>query len=104
MLEDGELFVLHPEKRRYLSGGNVMTEAAIDAGLMRDVYVSLGEPLEGDDWAVRIQVKPLVRWIWLGGLFMAIGGVVAVLDARYRRLRARLRERSRAAGLGAAAG
>mgnify|MGYP001156786317 FL=1 len=104
VLEDGELFVLHPEKRRYLSGGNVMTEAAIDAGLMRDVYVSLGEPLEGDDWAVRIQVKPLVRWIWLGGLFMAIGGVVAVLDARYRRLRARLRERSRAAGLGAAAG
>ena len=89
-----ELLVLHPEKRRYLSGGNVMTEAAIDPGLTRDVYISLGEPLGAGDWAVRVQIKPFVRWIWLGGLLMALGGVTAVLDARYRRLRQRLADRA----------
>jgi cytochrome c-type biogenesis protein CcmF len=67
-----------------------MTEAAIDAGFTRDLYVSLGESLGDGDWAVRIQVKPFVRWIWFGGLLMAFGGVVAVFDARYRRLRKRL--------------
>ena len=87
--EDAALLVLQPEKRRYLAGGNVMTEAAIDPGFTRDVYVSLGEPLEEGDWAVRIQVKPFVRWIWLGGLLMAAGGCLAVMDARYRRLRRR---------------
>ncbi|HEY5645852.1 MAG TPA: heme lyase CcmF/NrfE family subunit, partial [Pseudomonadales bacterium] len=87
--EGGATFPLHPEKRTYLARRNVMTEAAIDPGLGRDLYVSLGEPLEDGAWAVRIQVKPFVRWIWLGGLLMAFGGVLAVLDARYRRLRAR---------------
>ena len=81
---------LTPEKRTYLARGNVMTEAAIDPGLTRDIYLSLGEPLEGGAWAVRIQVKPFVRWIWLGGLLMALGGCVAVMDKRYRRLRQRL--------------
>jgi cytochrome c-type biogenesis protein CcmF len=66
-----------------------MTEAAIDPGLLRDVYLSLGEPLGEGAWAVRVQVKPFVRWIWLGGLLMAFGGVLAVLDARYRRLKLR---------------
>lgn len=82
-----EEFTLLPEKRRYLAGGNIMTEAAIDAGLLRDVFVSLGEPLEGGAWALRIQVKPFVRWLWLGALLMAAGGVLAVTDARYRRRR-----------------
>jgi cytochrome c-type biogenesis protein CcmF len=66
-----------------------MTEAAIDAALLRDLYVSLGEPLEGGGtvgaWAVRIYYKPGVRWIWLGALIMAIGGAIALSDKRYRR-------------------
>ncbi len=88
--EGDDRIVLQPEKRRYLAGGNVMTEAAIDAGFTRDLYISLGEPLQGGDWAVRVQVKPFVRWIWLGGLLMAFGGCVAVFDARYRRLKEKL--------------
>nr|BAH89720.1 cytochrome c-type biogenesis protein CcmF [uncultured bacterium] len=89
VVESGARLMLHPEKRTYLARRNVMTEAAIDPGLTRDIYLSLGEPLEGGAWAVRIQVKPFVRWIWLGGLLMALGGVLAVLDGRYRRLKAR---------------
>jgi cytochrome c-type biogenesis protein CcmF len=92
--EDGERFALHPEKRRYMAREMVMTEAAIDAGFLRDVYVSLGEPVEGGAWAVRLQVKPFVRWIWLGGLLMTFGGMIAVLDSRYRRLRQRAIARS----------
>ena len=85
---DGDrLLLLVPEKRQYLAGGSVMTEAAIDAGFFKDIYVSLGEPLEGDAWAVRVYVKPFVRWIWFGALFMAFGGVLAIADKRYRRLR-----------------
>jgi cytochrome c-type biogenesis protein CcmF len=91
--EGSSRIVLQPEKRRYLAGGNVMTEAAIDAGFTRDLYISLGEPLAGGDWAVRIQVKPFVRWIWLGALLMAFGGAVAVFDARYGRLQRRLNAR-----------
>jgi cytochrome c-type biogenesis protein CcmF len=87
--QDGDRYALHPEKRSYTARQMVMTEAAIDAGFLRDVYISLGEPLGGGAWAVRLQVKPFVRWIWLGGLVMALGGIVAVADARYRRLRRR---------------
>jgi cytochrome c-type biogenesis protein CcmF len=76
---------LTPEKRHYQSGGQVMTEAAIDAGLTRDLFVALGEPLSGNSWAIRVQVKPFVRCIWLGGLMMGIGGLIAVADKRYRR-------------------
>jgi cytochrome c-type biogenesis protein CcmF len=61
-----------------------MTEAAIDAGFTRDVYVSLGEPLEGAAWAARVYYKPFVDWIWGGCLLMALGGFVAVTDRRYR--------------------
>jgi cytochrome c-type biogenesis protein CcmF len=76
---------LHPEKRRYHArSSQVMTEAAIDAGLMRDVYIALGEPVGKDAWAVRIHVKPFVRWIWLGAILMAIGGLLAICDKRYR--------------------
>ncbi len=76
---------LTPEKRNYLAGGQTMTEAAIDGGLWRDIYVALGEPLAGEAWAVRVYVKPFVRWIWLGGVLMALGGLLAILDPRYRR-------------------
>ena len=62
------------------------TEAAINANLMRDLYVALGEPIaEGSNqWAVRIYVKPLIRWIWLGAIIMALGGLLSMLDRRYR--------------------
>ncbi len=87
-ITDGDRrLLLVPEKRRYLAGGSVMTEAAIDAGFFKDIYVSLGEPLEHGAWAVRVYVKPFVRWIWLGALLMAFGGVLALADKRYRRLR-----------------
>ena len=78
---------LFPEKRNYNSGGQVMTEAAIDPSLLRDIYVSLGEPLKDGAWAVSLQVKPFVRCIWLGGLMIALGGLLAGLDRRYRRSR-----------------
>jgi cytochrome c-type biogenesis protein CcmF len=77
---------MYPQKRRYLLGGQVMTEAAIDPGLTRDLYVSLGEPLDenGLAWAVRIYHKPFIRFIWLGALLMMAGGFVAASDRRYR--------------------
>ena len=76
---------LMPEKRSYKAGGQVMTEADIDAGLFRDLFVSLGEPLGDQAWAVRLQVKPFVRWIWLGAILIALGGLIAAGDRRYRR-------------------
>ncbi len=86
--DDQLIATLHPQKRLYSRGGNIMTEAAIDPGLTRDLYVSLGEPLDdGQAWAIRVYVKPFVRWIWFGALMMAIGGIVAATDPRYRRAR-----------------
>ena len=82
--------LMTPEKRSYNAGGQVMTEAAIDASLSRDLYVSLAEPLAGQAWAIRLQVKPFVRCIWLGGLMIALGGLLAALDKRYRRKRQRI--------------
>ncbi|GGK05378.1 heme lyase CcmF/NrfE family subunit [Pseudomonas matsuisoli] len=79
-----QIAVLHPEKRLYTVQGSVMTEAGIDAGLTRDLFVALGEPLEQGAWAVRIQIKPFVRWIWLGALMMGLGGFLAAADKRYR--------------------
>jgi len=82
---DGQyVATLHPEKRQYQVQRNVMTEAAIDAGLFRDVFVAIGERITDDAWAIRIQYKPLVRWLWLGALFMAAGGFLAIADRRYR--------------------
>jgi cytochrome c-type biogenesis protein CcmF len=75
---------MNPEKRTYASSTMPMTEAAIDAGLTRDVYVSLGEPLPDGAWAVRVYYKPFVDWIWFGCLFMALGGLTAAADRRYR--------------------
>ncbi len=75
---------LHPQKRTYV-GGQVQTEAAIQAGIFRDLYVSLGDPLGVDgDWSLRVYDKPFVRWIWGGGLFMMVGGFVVILDRRFR--------------------
>lgn len=82
----GELVaVLYPEKRLFTARQQVMTEAALDAGFTRDLYISLGEKLDGSAWGVRIYVKSFVRWIWLGGLMMMVGGLLAALDKRYRR-------------------
>ena len=78
--------VLIAEKRRYAAGGQVMTEAGIAPGFTRDLYVALGEPLPDGAWGVRLNDKPLVRWVWLGALLMAFGGVLAATDARYFRL------------------
>ena len=79
---------MHPEKRTYLVQKDPMTEAAIDPGLTRDLFVALGEPLDDQgSWAVRIYYKPFIRWIWAGAFLMGIGGLVAATDARYRRRR-----------------
>jgi len=75
---------LNPEKRFY-SSSKPMTEAAIDGNLVRDLYVSLGESLDNGDWTVRLYYKSFVRCIWLGGLLMALGGIIATTDRRYRR-------------------
>jgi cytochrome c-type biogenesis protein CcmF len=84
--KDGRVLkIMHPEKRNYFSSQMPMTEAAIDAGFTRDVYVSLGEPLDnGGAWSVRVYFKPFVDWIWGGCLLMGLGGVIAMLDRRYR--------------------
>jgi len=82
---DREVALLHPEKRAYASGGQMMTEAGIHARLTGDVYVALGEPLGNNAWAVRVHIKPFVRWIWLGALLMALGGFVTAADHRFRR-------------------
>ncbi|WP_018411111.1 heme lyase CcmF/NrfE family subunit [Methyloversatilis thermotolerans] len=78
---------LHPEKRLYRVSQMPMTEAAIDSGFTRDVYVSMGEPLpDSPAWIVRIFYKPFVNWIWFGALIMSIGGLIAAADRRYRKL------------------
>ncbi len=78
---------LTPEKRIYRVQKMPMTEAAIDAGFTRDLFIALGEPLDADGaWAVRIYYKPFIRWIWLGAIIMSIGGLFAASDRRYRRL------------------
>ncbi|WP_456296943.1 heme lyase CcmF/NrfE family subunit [Vibrio sp. AK197] len=76
---------LHAEKRFYRTARSMMTEAAIDRSITRDFYIAMGEQLDDNQsWAVRVYYKPFVRWIWVGGLFMAIGGALAISDKRYR--------------------
>ena len=94
------LRTLNPEKRLYVSSPMPMTEAAIDTGLTRDIYVSLGEPLDGSGaaWSVRVYYKPFVDWIWGGCLLMALGGALAArrpaLPARSGARRPQRRRRS----------
>ncbi len=86
VLRNGEpLTLLHPEKRAYASGGQVMTEAGIRPGLFGDIYVALGESLGNEARAVRVHIKPFVRWIWFGAALMALGGFVTATDRRFRR-------------------
>jgi cytochrome c-type biogenesis protein CcmF len=77
-------FVMHPEKRVYNASGMPMTEAAINYGFTRDVYASLGDQLENGAWTVRVFHKPFINWLWIGGVFMLIGGALAASDRRYR--------------------
>ena len=86
--EGKEVAKLEPQKRVYQVQTMPMTEAAIDAGLFRDLFVAIGEPL-GDQgaWSLRIYYKAFIRWIWLGAVFMAAGGLCAAFDRRYRVVR-----------------
>jgi len=90
--------VLHPQKRVYRVQQSPMTEAGIEAGWNRDLFVAMGEDLGDGAWSLRLQYKPMVRFIWLGALVMALGGLVAVTDRRYRLQRAAADEPARADG------
>jgi len=97
-----EVAQMRPEKRVYRVQTSPMTEAAIQTGLTRDLYVSLGQPTEGDSWIVRVYYKPFVSWIWGGCLVMALGGFLAASDRRYRLARREQRADAHAAGHAAA--
>jgi cytochrome c-type biogenesis protein CcmF len=96
---DGQrVTVLRPQKRAYNSGGNPMTEAGIEAGPARDLFAALGDDLGQGRWSLRLQYKPLIRYIWLGAILIALGGAIAALDRRYRiRASARAAEQTAAA-------
>jgi len=79
---------LSPQKRRYRASGQVMTEAAIDPGVFRDLFIAMGEPVGEAAWAIRLQYKPMIRWIWFGALMIGFGAITTAFDRRYR-----LRER-----------
>ena len=88
VLHNGRFDVeLHPEKRRYRAGGQVMTESGIARGVLGDAYVAIGESLGNDTWALRVHVKPFVRWIWAGALLMALGAGITATDKRFRNIR-----------------
>jgi cytochrome c-type biogenesis protein CcmF len=79
---------MYPQKRRYSATGTVMTEVALDVNLFRDIYIAMGESVGENAWAIRVHVKPFVRWIWLGALLMAFGAFLSVTDKRYRKQKA----------------
>jgi cytochrome c-type biogenesis protein CcmF len=81
---DNTKIIMTPEKRMFTVQQMPMTEAAIDRGFTRDLYVSLGEPGQNGSWVVRVQHKPFVTWIWAGCLIIAFGGFMAASDKRYR--------------------
>ena len=96
--KDGEaVATLRPERRIYQVSRMPMTEVAIDRGVLRDLYVALGEPVSETAWSVRVHHKPLVNWIWGGCLMMALGGLLAMGDRRYRAVRAKQRDATGAA-------
>jgi cytochrome c-type biogenesis protein CcmF len=90
--------IMTPQKRVYRVQQNPMTEAAIDTNPTRDVFLALGDPLGGDAWSLRIQVKPMISFLWFGSGFMALGGILAITDRRYRQLRQKQPVRVEAAG------
>lgn len=91
---DGEMMMtLVPERRLYIASGTPSTEMAIDAGFFRDLFITLGEQRDSGAWSMTVYVKPFVRWIWLGAIFMAFGATLAATDKRYRRLRVRQKEK-----------
>ncbi len=79
-----EVTLLKPQKRLYNSGGNAMTEAGIEAGAARDLFAALGDDLGQGRWSLRLQYKPLIRYVWLGAILIALGGAIAAFDRRYR--------------------
>ena len=79
-----EIEKMFPEKRNYTASGNVMTETAIDSGIFRHLYISLGEPVGGGAWSVRVYYKPFVGWIWGGAVLMALGGGLAAQRSTIR--------------------
>src|SRR5690606_15944634 len=81
--------MLYPEKRVYTASLSPSTEMAIDSGFWRDLFITLGDQRESGAWSMTVYVKPFVRWVWLGAILMALGGLVAVTDKRYRRLKVR---------------
>jgi cytochrome c-type biogenesis protein CcmF len=89
-----EIEVLHPQRRIYTASGTPSTEMAIDAGILRDLFITLGEEKQAGAWSMTIYVKPFIQWIWLGTIFMVFGGTLAAGDKRYRRLRQRRSERA----------
>ena len=83
--DEGKLIsTMYPEKRSYFSGGSIMSEVALDVTFFRDLYVAMGEQLDNTAWSMRVHYKPFVRWVWLGAILMALGGLIAVFDKRYR--------------------
>src|SRR5690606_6287485 len=94
--DNGNETVLLPERRNYFVSGQALAEAALGVGWRRDLLATLGEELGGDSWSLRLQVRPLMRYIWLGALLMALGGMVATLDKRYRRRRETVEEKAAA--------
>ncbi len=83
---DKVISTMYPQKRNYGPGSMPMTEAGIDPGLFRDLFVALGEDLGGGSWSLRVYHKPFLRWVWLGAILMSIGGILAAADKRYRKL------------------
>ena len=82
--DGAEVVRLFPEKRFYPVAGMPTTEAAIDYGVWRDLYLVIGDPQDGGGWAVRSYIKPFANWLWGGALLMAFGGMISLTDRRYR--------------------
>ncbi|MGH8442666.1 MAG: heme lyase CcmF/NrfE family subunit [Nevskiaceae bacterium] len=95
--EGRAIAILHPEKRLYRAQQSVMTEAAVDYTLLRDVYVALGDPFDNGDWGVRLYYRPMMRLVWLGGVLAFLGGLLAITDRRYRLAQAAQAARDNAA-------
>ena len=92
-----------PDRRVYNVSRQSMTEVAIDRSLLRDIYIALGDPVSATAWSVRLHHKPFVNWIWLGCMLMALGGLLAVMDRRYRKVRVHASQQTRSGAADASA-